>query len=506
LQRELGRLVEAEIVYQRGLPPQSTYVFKHALIQDAAAQSLLKSTRQQYHQRIAQVLEARFQETVETQPELLAQHYTAAGLSEHALPYWQQAGERAVRRSAYAEAVAHLTKGLEVLTTLPATPERDQHELDFQISLCHALLVTKGYGAPTEYAFARARALCQQGRDTPQRFTVLHGLQLFYLNRAELQAARELGEHLLSLAHSLDNAELLLWAHGAWGLTCYSLGALPAARRHLEQSIALYTTQQHRRTTVNVQFTLTNLAEVLWLLGYPTQALRQTHEALSMAQAQSNILHLVMIMGFALIPHVFRREGQIVLERVEAARTLAAAHDFVQWVAHNTIFQGWALAEQGHAREGVAQMRQGLAAWRQSGAEINRPFFLALLAMGYQRVGQMDQALRLLHEALALVDATGERWCEAELHRLKGALLLAQSPAPGEEAEACFRQALDIARQQQAKSLELRAATSLSRFWQHQGKRVEARALLAPVYGWFTEGFDTADLQEAKALLEELGG
>jgi len=223
-----------------------------------------------------------------------------------------------------------------------------------------------------------------------------------------------------------------------------------------------------------------------------------------MAQEQSGVFPLALILSYVLVPYVLRCEGPIVHERAEAALALAAQHEFARWVAQDMIFQGWALAEQGHAPEGVARMRQGLAAWQETGAELNQCFFLALLTTGYQRLGQMDQGLHLLNEALVLVDATGERWCEAKLHRLKGELLLRLAADPAPEAEACFQHALTIARSQHAKSWELRAAVSLSQLWQHQGRRDAAHKLLAEVYGWFAEGFDTADLQEAKALLQEL--
>jgi predicted ATPase len=425
---------------------------------------------------------------------------------DKALAYCWQAGRRASARSAYAEAVAHLTTGLEVLKRSPEGPERDQHELGFQIALGHALRVTKGFGAPeVEHAFARARALCQQGRDTPQRFSTLYGLLTFYLNRAQLQIARELGEQLLSLAHRLDDAFSLSGAYAACGVTDYFLGALPTARRHLEQSIALYDAHEHQMVPPRAMVDLINVAEVLWLLGYRTQALRKTHEALAMAKEQSSVFPVALTLSFALVPYVFRREGRIVHERAEAVLALAAEHEFAQWVAQDMIFQGWALAEQGQATEGVARMRRGLAAWRETGAEVNRPFFLALLASGYQRTGQVAQGLSLVDEALVLVEATGERWCEAELHRLKGELLLSVAADQAPEAEACFQHALTIARSQHAKSWELRAAMSLSRLWGQQGKRDAARELLAKAYGCFTEGFDTPDLQEALGLLKAWG-
>ena len=518
LHRGLHQLVEAEFVYQRGVPPQATYTFKHALIQDAAYQSLLRSTRQQYHQRIAQVLEARFPDTVETQPELLAQHYTAASLMTQALPYWQRAGQRALQRSAHLEAIGHLTKGLEVLAALPDTPARLQQELALQTTLGLALVATKGFASPEVlHVYTRARALCQQAGETPQVFQVLRGLWYFYLIRSELRTALELGEHLLTLAQQVGDPVLGVEAHYALGLTFNYLGKFADAQTHLAQGIALYNPLQHQTHAVRygqdpgVGCRAYGAAN-LWWLGYPEQALQWSHEALRLARELAHPFSL----GFALfltswVPQ-FRREGLLTHERAEAAMALAAEHGFAVFGAGGTIFRGWALAARSIERgpgqepreEGIAQIQQGMAAWRATGAEALRPYYLALLAEASGKSGQVEEGLHLLAEARAVAKDTGEcRW-DAELHRLIGVLRLARLRADHAEAESCFHQALATARQQQAKSLELRAAMSLSRLWQQQGKQAEARELLAPVYGWFTEGFDTADLQEAKTLLHEL--
>jgi TOMM system kinase/cyclase fusion protein len=515
LQHGLRQLVDAELVYQRGVPPQALYTFKHALIQDAAYQSLLRSTRQQYHQRIAQVLAARFPETAETQPELLAQHYTEAGLRAQALPYWQRAGQRTLQRSAYAEAIAHLTRGLEVLQTLPETAERAQHELLFQTTLGPALLAAKGSAAPEmARAYARARELCRQVGETPELFPVLRGLWRFYSTRAEHSTAWELAEQLLPLAQRLQEPALLLEAHHAYGLTSFYGGKLLPARAHLEQSIALYDPLQHRAHAFRYGYDpgvvcASYRAWTLWLLGYPDQALAQSHEAPRLARELAHPFSLGAALTWAGAVHQFRREWPAAQERVEAAMRLSIEQGFPLWIAYGAIQQGWALAAQGQAEQGLVHLREGLAASRATGAEVFRPYYLALLAEAYGHAGHAEQGSTTLAEALALVERTGERWWEAGLHRLKGDLVLTQAGgerAAVEEAEACFQHALTIARQQQAKSLELRAAMSLSRLWQQQGKRAEPYELLAAVYGWFTEGFDTADLQEAKALLEELAG
>jgi len=511
LGRGLHQLVAAEFLYQQGLPPQATYRFKHALIQDAAYQSLLKSTRQQYHQRIAQVLEAQFPATVTTQPELLAHHYTEAGRSVQALPYWQRAGQHAMERSAYLEAIAHLTKGLEVLATLPATPERTQHELDLQLALGPALMIIKGWAAPeVARVYNQARALCQQVGDTPQLFPVLWGLWLFYIGRGEVQAARELGEQLLTLAQRVHDPALLVEAYHALGPTLFWLGELSAAHAYLVQGITHYDAQQHRSSLLygghdpgcccRLYGALT-----LGVLGYPDQARQQSQEGLRLARELAHPFSLANTLHFAALLHQFHREGQATHEDAEASLRLATEHDIAPWVAGAKILRGWVLALRGQSDTGLAQMREGLAAWEAMGLELYRTYQLVLLAEVYGKAGQADEGLRVLGQARTAVHNTEGRFYEAELSRLQGELTLARSAGQQAEAEVCFQHALAVARRQEAKSLELRAAMSLCRLWQQQGKRAEAYELLASIYGWFTEGFDTADLQEAKALLEALG-
>jgi class 3 adenylate cyclase/predicted ATPase len=521
LQHGLAQLVAAELLYQRGRPPQATYLFKHALVQDAAYQSLLRSTRQQHHQHIAQVLETHFPDLCETQPELLAQHYTEAGLTVQAIPYWHQAGQRAAQRSAHAEAISHLTNALELLKTLPDAPERAQQELALHITLGPALSATKSWAAPeVERVYARARELCQQIGETPQLFTVLRGLWVFYFIRAEYQTAQELGKRCLSLAQSLQDPSFLLEAHHALWDTLVWRGEVVSARAHMEQGAALYDPQQHRSHALLYEedpevCRLAVEALALWYLGYPDQALGSIHDALALAREISHPYSLAMALALAAWVHQCCRETQLSQECAEAAITLSTEQEFPFWAAWGTIVRGWGLTEQGQGEEGVVQIRRGLPVYRATGAETLQPYFLALLAEVYGKVGQDQEGLTALAEALAMADRTGERLHVAELYRLQGTLTLQSNittlqpltpnPQAAAEAEECFWKAIEIARQQQAKSLELRAAGSLSRLWQHQGKRAEAHALLAPIYGWFTEGFDTADLQEAKALLEELG-
>jgi predicted ATPase len=493
---------------------------------------LLKSKRQQYHQQIAQVLEAQFPETKETQPELVAHHYTEAGLAEQAIPCWQQAGERATQRSANVEAIAHLSKGLALLNTLPETSERARQELPLQIALGVPLMVTKGYAAPElERAYTRARELCQEVGELPQLFSILGGLWVFYEHRPEYKMAHELAEHALREAQRMQDPSQLMWGHYFLGETLRFLGQAALARVHLEKALTLYDPPQHRALAFRAggdpgTDSLTELALALWALGYPGQALKKLHEALAIAREISHPFNSATALAYAAWLHSLRRDGAATKEWAEATITLASDQRFPYWLAIGTILRGWALVEQGQAEEGLAQLHQGLGAYRAISAW-DRPHLLALLAAAYGKVGQPEEGVSTLAEALTLVNTTGEQFYEAELYRLKGELLLTQeikrqkakgkrqkseNPTansqildPQSEAEACFHQAREIARRQQAKSLELRASTSLARLWQQQGKQAEARQMLAEIYDWFTEGFDTKDLQEAKALLDELG-
>jgi len=510
LQERLGQLVGAELLYQRGRPPRAKYIFKHALIQDAAYASLLKRTRQQYHRQIAKMLEAEFPETVEAEPELVAHHFTEAGLNEQAVSYWLQAGKRAARRSANVEATNHLTKGLEVLMTLPDSLERARQELDLQITLGPVSMAVKGFASlDTERVYARARELCQKVGETPQLFPVLVGLFRFHMLRAELQTTRELAEQLLSIARRIQDPELLLEAHRVLAAAMLWLGELAPARAHSKQGMALHDPQQHRSHA----FVFGNdpgvgcqsfAAMSIWMLGYPDQALQSIHEALTMAQKLTHPFSLAFALTWTATVHQFRRDLQAVQESAEALMELSTEQAFPSYLAFGMILRGWALTMQGKGAEGIAQIHEGLVAYRATESELHRPYFLSLLAEAHGKVGQPEEGLTMLAEALATVDNTEERNWEAELHRHKGELLLMQQEQNVGEAEKCFRKALDTARRQQAKSLELRAAMSLSRLWQKQGKQEEAKQMIADIYGWFTEGFDTVDLKEAKALLEKL--
>jgi class 3 adenylate cyclase/predicted ATPase len=514
LQHGLKQLVEAELLYQRGLGPLAQYLFKHALIQDTAYQSLLKSKRQQLHQQIVRVLEERLPDTKETQPELLAHHYTEAGLMGQALPYWQQAGQKASQRSANIEAIAHLSKGLELLKTLPDTPQRVQQELALQLTLGVPLQMLKGEPAPeVGHTYHRILELCGQVEDTAHRFPALFGLWRFYLLRADLQKAGELAKQMVRLTQSSHDPSLLLEAHRALGTSLFFLGELRQGQRLLEQGIGLYDIHKHRSHAFRYGidpgvYCLCLAAWDLWCLGYPEQALKNMQDALRLAHELAHPHTLVFALLIAAYCSQFRYEATAVREQAEALLTLSAEQGFAFRAMPATIMRGWALAAAGQLEEGIGRMQEGLAEVWATATEVVAPYWLALLAETYGKMGQSEEGLATLAEASALVRRSGEQWYEAELYRLKGTLTL-QSPVQGpksqvEEAEACFLKAIEIARRQQAKSLELRAVMSLSRLWQSQDKKKEAHTLLSDIYLWFTEGFDTKDLQEAKALMAEL--
>ncbi len=511
------------------------YSFLHAVHHEVVYAQLAEVQRVQLHRRLATRKETAYGERVGEVAAELAVHFEKGRDLQRTVHYLGKAGENAVRRSAHQEAIAHLQRGLELLQTFPTTPERDERELRLDLALVESLIVTKGYGAQeVERACARARELCRQGGEPHQLLLVLLGLSGWYLARAELQPARELGEQLLRLAHSAHDPTLLPAVHLVLGQPLFHLGELVLAHTHLEQSTVLYDRRTYHPPTDSSRrdpgvASLCYEAWVLWLLGYPEQALNRTHAAFSLAQELADPLELALALNYASGLHYFRRERQTAQEQAEAAIRLSTEREFPFWAAMGTLLRGWALAMHGRGEEGVAQMSQGLAAWRSMGAVVGQPGFLAMLAEAQGEAGQAEEGLRTLADGFALVAKTGERYYEVELYRLKGELTLqkgardwglgtgsASPQAPSlkpqvpsgvaQEAEECFLKAIEIAQRQQGKSLELRAAMSLARLWQRQGKITEARELLEEIYGWFTEGFDTKDLQDAAALLRELGG
>jgi predicted ATPase len=413
-----------------------------------------------------------------------------------------------VERSANLEAIAHLTKALEILKAQPETPARHRQELLLQTTVGVPLIAVKGMAAPeVQRAYARAHQLCQQVGDAPQLFPALFGLWWFYEVKPDLRAAQELAQQLLNLAEPEKASTLLIPAHRAMGHTLFWLGEFASARAHLEQAIALYDPQLHRSLAFiygehGGVMTLGFAAHVLWYLGYPDRALQALHEALSIAAKLTDPWTVTMINVFAAWIRAYRREPHLIQQPAESALKLAKEQQLAFFVGHATVLQGWARVRHGNGEQAIADIRSGIAAYRATGAELESSCWLALLSEACAMNDIIEDSLAALTEALDLVATTGVRFYHAELLRLKGELLLKR--AEPNEAEASFREAIRVSSAQHAKLLELRAAISLARLWRDQGKVQQARELLAPVYGWFTEGFDTRDLKEAKALLEEL--
>jgi predicted ATPase len=484
--------------------------FRHALYRAVLYRRLGSGRRVRVHRTIGARLETAYGAQASQLAAALAVHFERGHDPERAVPYLGQAAEQALRRYAYQEASCHLQRGLALLQTLPDTPARAQQELDLQLALGRAFIASKGSAAPeVQQTYARARALCAQVGDTPEIFPAQQGLWQFYLTRGALQTARELGEQLDRLAQREAAPTLRLVAHGALGITLFYLGEYAVARTYLEQGMALTdpTTQRdllrHHLAAPGVRC-LAVAANVLWCLGYPAQAVQRGQEALTLAQQLADPYSLGLAQHWTATLHYRRREAPMVQAQAHALLSLATAQGFPLLVGYGTCWRGWALALQGESAAGLAQLRQGMAAVMAMGQEQVRPLALLLLAEAAGHGGQVEDGLRLLAESRAALEANGQGDLLAEASRLQGVLLLQQAVPDPAQAEACFQEALTMARRQEARSWELRAALSLGRLWQRQGKGGEARALLAPVYGWFTEGFDTADLQDAKALLAEL--
>jgi predicted ATPase/class 3 adenylate cyclase len=533
LYRLLASLQRKEFLYEQPAFPEVEYIFKHALTQEVTYSTVLQERRKAQHEKIAQAIEALYHSKLEEHFSDLAHHYSRSGNAAKAVEYLSLAGQQAVRQSANAEAITHLTTALELLKTLQDTPERTQQEITLQVALGISLGINRGYAAPEVGAvYTRARELCRQIGETPQLSPVLQGLYRFYLLRAEHQTARELAEQTLRLARRAQDPALLLEAHMELGFSSYELGEFVPALEHLEQGIALHDSKKHQFHAFHYgidpgERCRSFAARALWYLGYPDQALKRNQEALTLARESSDPFNLSVVLYFAAVLHQLRQDVHLTQERAEAVVTISSERGFAMFLAQGTTLHGWVLAEQGQGEEGIAQMRQGLAAQRATGGELGRPYYAALLAETYQKVGQAEEGLPVLAEALATVDKSGERRHEAELYRIKGELTLQQesqkskvkaqkskvlpnpqsqilNPSSQGEAEAYFLKAIDIAQKQQAKSLELRAVMSLARLWRQQDKQTEAHEMLSEIYNWFTEGFDTKDLQEAKAFLAEL--
>jgi class 3 adenylate cyclase/predicted ATPase len=498
----LEQLTAAGLVFQQGTPPQATFLFKHALVQDVAYGSLLRSARQQLHARIAATLEADFPGSA---PEQLAQHWAQAGDAERAVSNWREAGKQAIQRGANREAIAQLTKGLRMLDRLPHRLERDRTELGLQLLLAEALMADKGWTAPeTRPCYARARELCDRTGDTDALFPVLYGQFSHHLSRGEAEA-HDLAVQTLQLAEGTEDPALLCMAHSMLGMSLFSRGDLVTARQHLR--IALSHQQPDSRHTFlspshNFAIASMWLGLTLLLLGHPEQASLQIGTGLSAARELSNPHTLAHALALGCRYHSTLGDAKALHQATEELAALATEYQFPFYGAVATIYRGWVLAEAHDVSRGIETMQEGMAAFLDLGAAALRPYFWAKIAALSAAAGSARDGLDLLDEALEQVEHSGQRWCEAELHRSKGELLARFSEVT--HAETWLRRSLATARGQQAKLGELRAACSLARLWRDQGKRNQARDLLRPIHGWFREGFDTPDLQDARALLDAL--
>ena len=441
----------------------------------------------------------------------LAHHYNRSDNLTKAVEYLGRAGQQALQRSAYTDAISGLSAGIDLLQKLPDSPECIQREVRLQLALGPAFMAVRGFAAPeVERAYTRARELCERLGDPPELFAAVHGLCLMHLVRGVLPRAHELAEQLLQRAQGAHDPALLLCAEVALGDTMFWMGEFRAAREHMEMAAKVYDPERDRPLIFRYfgvdagvlcqGFT----AHSLWNLGYPDQALKRVNEAIAMAQRLSHPLSLAYARNFAVILQQLGREARAGQESAEGVMALCAEHGFTEILAYATVMRGLEMAQQGRNEEGIAQIQAGLAASRATGAELTRPSFLCVLAEACMERGCVDEGLSALTEALAAADQHENRYYEAEMHRLQGELLLRRKDSNAAEAQSCFQRAIAIARRQSAKSFELRAATSLARLLRDTDRRDEARTMLAEIYGWFTEGFDTADLKEAKALLEEL--
>jgi DNA-binding winged helix-turn-helix (wHTH) protein/predicted ATPase len=484
------------------------YAFIHALYHRVVYERITAARQIHLHRRIGACEEEAYGLRARDIAAELAVHFEHGRDYQRAVQYLQHAAETAGQRYAHREAIDYLKRALALLKAMPATPQLNRKELEVQLALGPALMVAKGFAASeVGDTYARARQLCEQLADRQQLFPVLFGLWRSSHVRGQLQTARTLGEQLVSLASSQGDPALFVEAHGPLGQTLCILGELTLAREHFNQVVARY--EPHRPPALALRFgydpgIYARAMEgwVLWLLGYPEQALRRGHDALTLAREQSHPFTLSLTLVTVAVLHHMRREGDATWEQANASLVLSTEHGFPYLMAVGTILQGWGLARVGQAAEGIARMREGLAALRETEAEVFRPYLLALLAESCAHGGQIEAGLSALGEALIAANRQAERFYEAELHRLQGELLL--QSAGQTDAEVCFHRALDIAGRQGATALELRAAVSLSRLWLQQDKRHQARQLLIDIYSCFTEGFETADLQDARVILDEL--
>jgi predicted ATPase len=511
LERMLSRLQAGEFIYEQPAAGDVEYIFKHALTHEVAYNALLVERRKPLHERAGLALESMFAEQLDDHLDELAHHYSRSDNVAKAVEYLERAGQQALQRSAYADAISSVTAAINLLQKLPDSPEGIRREVLLQLALARALAPLKSRGAPeVERAYTRARELCERLGDPPELLPALLGVWAVHLSRGGLRKAYELAEQLLRRAQSARHPAGLMYGQVALGRSSFEMGELLRSREHFELAITFYDFERHQPLPFSYLgidarvYCLSNAALTLWFLGYPDQALKRSNEAFALAQALSHPFSLGFAGLFVTILRAFRREARAAQETAERVIALSIEHGFTEFLSYATTLRGWAIARQGRHEEGIAQTQEGLAALRAAGAELGRPHFLCLLAEACMETGRLYDGLGALTEALAAVDEHGHHASEAEIHGLKGELLMRQDDSNAAEAQSCYERAIEVARHQGAKSLKLRATTSLARLLRNTDRRNEAHALLSEIYTWFTEGFDTADLKDAKALLDEL--
>ena len=517
LNSAIDRLLQSGLLSRQGAPPEATYLFKHALVQDAAYGALLREPRRALHARIAEALEGQYAEIAENQPELLARHWSEAGLIEKAALLWGKAGQRSLARSALVEASEQLARALAQIAVLSTTPALRREQIKLQVALADATMQTKGYAAPeTKQSVEQARifiehteALGEPLEDPLMLYSVLYGFWVTNFAAFNGGVARELAAQFLALAQKQGETVPIMIGHRLVGNSLVVVGEIAEGRIHLDRAIALYDAAEHRALTtrfgqdVRVQM-LCFRSMALWALGYPGVAQADIEQALADAR---EIGHAVTSMYALNLTQVIRFPlGQYEAAKAQGDQSavLADKKGALYWRALGAMFQGCVLALTGEPARAVSSIISSIAAYRSTGATIFTPFVLSYLARAYVELGQYDEASRCNNEAMKGAETSGETLCVAEVHRTAGEIELRSPGRDNAKAQAHFERALEIARAQQARSWELRAAMSMARLWRDQGKRAQAHDLLAPVYGWFTEGFDTLDLKEAKALLDEL--
>jgi class 3 adenylate cyclase/predicted ATPase len=517
LQTALDRLIGAGLLLQQGGAPSATYLFKHALVRDAAYSTLLREPRRALHARIAETLESQFPEISEKQPELLARHCTEAGQIEKAAALWGKAGLRSAQRSALVEASEQLRRALDQIATLTATPALRREEIKLQVALITPFLHVSGYAAPeTRAAVERARLLIEQAEalgeppeDPLLLFSVLYGFWVANLVAFNGDVMRQLAAQFLALADKQTATGALMMGHRLMGLSLLHTGDLVNGGAHLNRAITLYDPAEHRPLATRFgqdigAATLSWKSLACWLLGYPQTALADAEQALKVAREMGHSATLMYVLNFSAWTNIFCGNYAVANALVDEFSALKDKTGSLFWGAWGMMQRGFLMALTGKAPDAVQTITSGLTAMRATGTTMWMPLWLSYLTRANAEIGQFDDVRRGIGEAIVAVEAAKERWCEAEVNRIAGEIALL-SPKPDlAKAEAYFERALAVAREQEAKSWELRAAMSMARLWRDQGRRQQARDILAPVYGWFTEGFGALDLKRAKAMLDEL--